>query len=99
MRQPELIGIITTLAVVVWFGAFVFAMSLSNPQDVRLLGTDKCGQGTFFHLDTNSCEKFPPKIVWMITENDDEIKIYHKSDGTWKTMDEIMAEEKAKFEP
>jgi len=43
--------------------------------------------------------KNPPEMVWVLTKENDEIKIFHKSDGTWKTMDQIMKEQKDEFNP
>lgn len=97
MRGPEIIGILTTFGIIIILLAVVSLQEIGS--DVKLYGSDKCGKGVFYHKNTNSCEKNPPEMVWVLTKENDEIKIFHKSDGTWKTMDQIMKEQKDEFNP
>jgi len=98
MKTPEAVGISVTVGIV------LLALGYSvNPTDFSNLGSSDgkvygCGAGTFYHIITNSCELFPEKVVWMIAGDEDDVTVYHKqSDGTWKSQDEIMEEQKKEF--
>lgn len=68
MKDPEIIGVITTITVVVIMLGFVYhapTVSEANLCDFSDPDTYKfcCGRGTFHHESTNTCELYP-ELIW-----------------------------------
>ena len=85
------VGMIVTVAVITVFLGLVLYVLPYQDIDTTVYG---CGEGTYYHKDTNLCELFPPKIVWI-----KEVTIQKQSDDTQKSMDQIMEEQRQVFNP
>ncbi len=65
MKEPELLGIIFTVGLVLVVIAFASTPTLTTASDGKVYG---CGTGTFFHVTSNSCESYPPEVKWENAE-------------------------------